>query len=111
MKTQDNFLFIDKATEALTSNQLKNKSSDNLTIQVSGTFTSAEFNVQGKTDINSNEWVNLSVVNVSDYSVVSNVTKKGIYTLSVEGFSFLRVNLTAVSGGNITVFGRLTMGE
>ena len=53
------------------------------------------------------QWVALGAVNLSTLATVANVTAAGIYEVTIAGVSRVRVNLSAVSGGSLTVVGAL----
>ena len=107
MRVISRALLIDKATAATISSVFVNSSCDILGLQVSGTFTSATIKVQGVVDADSTDWVNLAVLNLGDFAVeTSGITAKGIYEVGIESMNKVRVNVTAVSGGNVSVYGQ-----
>lgn len=107
MRVISRALLIDKATAATISSVFVNSSCDILGLQVSGTFTSATVKVQGVVDENSTDWVDIGAIDLSDLSTeTSGITAKGVYEIAIESFNKVRVNVTAVSGGNISVYGQ-----
>ena len=104
MRIQANYTAIDGASAAVVSPEFVNNMCDVCSIQVTGTFTSATLHVQGIINSDSAEWVNLAVLSLSDYTLAtSGISDEGIYECGVEGVSRVRFNLSAVSGGDITV--------
>lgn len=107
MRVQTRGLLIDKATSATISAEYINSSCDSLGLQVYGTFTSATIKVQGVVDADSTEWVDIGLVNLSDLSAETvGITEKGIYQIPIDALCKVRINVTAVSGGNISVYGQ-----
>lgn len=107
MKTVSNVLLINAATTATASSYVANNECDILGLQVTGTFSSATVYVQGMVNIDSNTWVNLAVMNLTDFDLKNaGITAAGIYEVGIEGVLRVRVNVSAVSGGNISVYGK-----
>lgn len=81
-------------------------SATTIELEIFGTATSHSLTLEGKIKDN---WRVISGVKASDYSTTSNgviTTKDALWQVDVTGLTGFRVNLTAVSGGNITVLGR-----
>lgn len=75
-------------------------------LEILGTATSHSITLEGKIKDN---WYPISGVKVIDYSTTIDgviTTKDALWQVDVTGLIGFRVNLTAVSGGNITVLGR-----
>lgn len=106
MVTQENFKFIQEATGAKISESWTNNHCDTLELQVSGTFTDLSATVEGKVDINA-EWTQVGTVNLTKFAKALTLTEKGIYAVDIGGLFGVRVNVTSVSGGNVTIFGRV----
>ena len=104
MRIQANYTAISGATAATVSPEFANNSCDVCSVQVTGTFTSATLHVQGIVNAESAVWVNLAVLSLTDYTLsTTGIGAAGIFECGVEGISRVRFNLSAVSGGNITV--------
>lgn len=108
MRAIDNFLFFSGATSAGVSKAYANDTCDVCALQVSGTFTSATVKVQGKSDLAHGEYTDLAVIDLSALSVKKAITAAGIYEAGIEGIQSVRVQVVSVSGGDITVFGKMT---
>lgn len=107
MKTISNVLLIDAATSATVSSYVANNNCDVLGIQVTGTFTSATVFVQGMVNIDANTWVNLAALDLTEFDMENaGITAAGLYEVGIEGVLRVRINVTAVSGGNISVYGK-----
>ena len=105
MYALNSFKFLDGVTAPTTSNALSIGRASQLVLQVSGTATSFSITVEGKVDANATRDT-IGVIKNSDFTTPSAITTKGVYTMSVDGYYDVVVKLTAVSGGNITVFGK-----
>lgn len=104
-----NHLFIKDATAPVTpAEYYYNAKADVIAIEVSGTFASASLIAEGKVDKNAPDWTPLAVINLSDYTLISDgeITMPGIYEVGAEGIQYFRVRLAAVSGGALTAFCR-----
>lgn len=107
MRAEQNFVFFKEATQAGTSNTLGNTNGDSLSLQVGGTFSSATLVVQGRADFEGS-FFTMSVLNVGTVGVSASITAPGIYSvIGIEGVQQIRVVIQSVSGGNVSVFGRL----
>lgn len=107
MTTVSNVLMINAATSAAVSSNYTNNNCDILGIQVTGTFSSATLYIQGMVNTDSNTWVNLAALNLTDFDVENaGITSAGLYEYGIEGVMMVRANVSAVSGGNITVYGK-----
>lgn len=107
MRTVLNTLLINAATSASSSASVVNNNCDVLGIQITGTFSSATVNVQGMVNVDSNTWVNLAALNLTDFDIENTgITAKGLYEIGIEGVLRVRVNVSSVSGGNISVYGK-----
>ena len=95
---------ISGASTPTVSNTFVNNNSEICTLQISGTFTSATVKVEGIVDINSGRWVSLATFDLTDLDLKTNgMSDKSLYRVSIVGILRIRVSVTAVSGGNITV--------
>lgn len=97
---------IEGAIAPAISNVFVNNKCSVCTLQITGTFTSATVVVEGIVDVSSGAWTTLATFNLSDLSMRSDgMEEKSIYQVGIEGILRIRANVTAVSGGNITVVG------
>ena len=81
--------------------------SDILSIHVDGTFSSLAMKVYGKATKESEEFVELAVVNMTNFDIVNTIDAKGIYEAAAEGICIFKFEITSISGGNATVDIRL----
>lgn len=98
---------FDQATAAATSDTVVNLYSDTLSVQLEGTFTSISFKVLGKTTMESDEFIELSGINLNTFDVANPLTAKGVYEFPVEGICILKFQIASISGGNVTANVRL----
>lgn len=107
MKVLDNFIFFSEATAAVESNVLSNPNlGSQIIVQAGGTATNIDVQILGQTDINA-DFVPLSCINMTTFDVDSKITAAGIYAVPVDGVCKIKAKVNAVSGGKVTVFGRL----
>ena len=106
MIPQRNFVFVDGATSATTSNDCVNSMSDLLDLQISGTFTSCAVVLEGKVDLNA-DYETLKVINLGKFEAVAEMEEAGIYEAAISGIQVVRVTVQSVEGGTITVVGRI----
>ena len=81
-----------------------NTIADVCSIEVSGDF-SGEIVVEGKVDKNEDNYIALTGINLSTFSLMKSITGKGVYEFSVEGIQYVRVNVKSISG-SANVMGR-----
>lgn len=96
---------FDMATAAGPSEEVMNALADIISIDVGGNYSSASLNVQGKST-EDGDWRDISMIAVGSYTVKMNIEDPGTYEGPIEGYAFVRINLTDVSGGPITVHAR-----
>lgn len=95
---------ISNATVPTVSNTFINNKCDACALQITGTFTSATVSVEGIVDVNSGSWVSLATFDLTDLDIkTAGMSDKSIYQVGITGILRVRVNVTAVAGGNITV--------
>ena len=105
MRRIDNLLMIEKTKSAKTSAVYTNTNCDACSIQLSGTFTSATVYLQGKIDPAGNTWVNLAAINLNAFTVDDDgLSNTQLYEYGIEGVPFVRINVAAVSGGNLSAY-------
>lgn len=81
-----------------------------LTLQIMGDASAFTLEVYGKVDLNSKEWILLNSINATTLEVSTTISNKGIFVIPVEGLGSIQTKLTSVSGGKVSVFGRITTG-
>ena len=113
MRTIANLPLISGATGATVSPEFINNQCDILSLQVSGTFSAVSLTVQGVTSTSGSEWTNIAAVDLSNFDIKNPITAEGIYETGIEGISKVRVNVTSVTGGSVSVFAKFanTAGE
>lgn len=87
-----------------------NTQGDTLALQVFGDATSVSLQVFGQVDTLSNTWVVLNALDVSTLQTATTIAGKGIFFVPVDGLGQIKIKLVSVSGGKISVFGRITRG-
>jgi hypothetical protein len=88
-----------------------------MTLQVSGTATSFTAVVEGTVNtIAANSasltdaecaWFPISVVALQGLTTIANISSAGLYEVGIGGLSRVRVNVTNIAGGNLTIVGAL----
>ena len=109
MQILNNFYAFEGASEAAESEPTTNVKAETLTVQIEGSATSMSLKVLGCSDLRSDEYQVLPGV-TSDFSLTSEMTANGLYTVPVEGMGRFKFDLASVSGGEVTVFCRMTTG-
>lgn len=109
MIPKNRFYFLENASVAQQSAVTTNVTGETLTMQVEGDATSFSLQLLGCSDSQSDDFYPLTGFTLG-FDTVSTITAKGIYTFGIESFGRLKVNLTAVSGGAVTVFAKVTQG-
>lgn len=109
MQVKRNIYFLQDVNSTGASAVHTNVSGETLTIQVDGDATSFSFQLLGCSDFYSDDFYALTGFTTA-FDPIATITTKGIYTFGIEGISKMKVNLTAVSGGSVTVFGKMTQG-
>lgn len=108
MIAQKNFIFYKDATSpGLPKEDFNNISSEIIAVEISGDFTEGRFVFEGKTNLNTVNYTPLAAINLTDFSVASEVSNKGIYEIGIEGVQVFRVRIESISGGAATIFGRV----
>lgn len=113
MRTIANLLLISGATGATVSPEFINNECDICSVQVSGTFSAVSLTIQGVTDTSGGEWTDIAAADLQSYDIKNPITSAGIYETGIEGISKVRVKVTSVTGGSVSVFAKFanTAGE
>lgn len=108
MNNLSNFQFFTATTSTGESNVLTTPNrGDTLTLEVYGTATAFSLIVQGIMDVNNvDEWTNLGWYNTV-FEKGTDITTKGIYTIPIYSILKTRIVIESISGGNLTVFGKV----
>lgn len=101
MKPITNNILLSAVSSTTESDAIGNQTADVASIEVSGTATSFTLSVQGKVNTESG-WTNLAVINMASLALAQSITAFGIYEAGIEGMTAIRLNLSAVTGGNVT---------
>ena len=109
MQVKRNIYFLQDASSAIEGAVQSNVTGETLTVQVEGDATSFSFQLLGCSDYYSEDFYAITGFTTA-FEPITTITSKGIYTFGIEGLSKIKVNLTAVSGGALTVFGKITQG-
>ena len=105
MVVQSHFVFGRDIKEAgVRKEEYYNSLADVCSIDISGDF-SGEITVEGKLDKNGENYITLTGIDLSSFSLTNSISKKGIYEFSVEGIQYVRVNIKSISG-TATIIGR-----
>ena len=109
MRELTNFVFFKNADVAGASGIAYNSGGDALGVQVSGTFTGLSLEVQGRVDVadeTNNNFVTLSVLDMTTFDVGGEITKAGVYEVPVETQKQVRLVIKSIASGSVQVFGR-----
>lgn len=105
------FVFLDATSTSTTSNTFYVPyGADEVTIQVKAASGSADITVKGKTDRENGEFVTISAINLSGYSLVSKITENGIYCVAASGIREMQI-VNGGTAGSVTVFGAAVGGD
>lgn len=111
MRLQDGYAF-ENATAAGVSDVYSNNNGESLTVQVTTSASSFSLAAEGKAGYKAtDEYTALCGINESTFATTETVTAAGIYVFPVDGMTNFRFNLSAVSGGEISVYFVTTKGE
>lgn len=107
MKILENFKFFNAVEEQQESNVLKNGIGSVLILQVEGNASSFEIKVEGSIDNESEKFFDIAVINNETFEISNNIKDIGIYSVGVDGYSNIKLDLASISGGYVSVFGKL----
>lgn len=105
MTVANNFVFLTNASTPQVSNELVNYNGDTLQLEVNGDGIVYSLTVYGKVDINS-AYTALSTIKLDGFEVNKTITSNGIYSCGISGISKIKVELTSIGAGSVSVFGR-----
>lgn len=106
--TQD-ILFLSTGA-AQESSVVSLQTEDSLTLNVSGDGVSFAARVLGMNRIPGEEetvWQPLAAIHMQDLTAGESITKTGVYAVALTGLQGVKVVLDSVSGGDVTIFGRM----
>lgn len=106
MAAVNGFPFFKNVEEAKISDVYKSHANTDASIEVKGSASAFNLEVQACIDIEQPEnWITLAVIDESSYDILNAVSKPGIYSFSVMGKN-VRVKINSISGGDLTVVGK-----
>ena len=105
-----NFKALDNITAPAESEVKANTEGEILTVEVIGSASSLTLNVMGVVDFKNEEYVSLAGIDLNSVSLVTSVSKPGIYQFPLDGIGRYKIAVPALSGGNLTVFCRVSKG-
>lgn len=105
-----NFKALDNITAPAESEIKANTEGEILTVEVIGSASSLTLNVMGVVDFKNEEYVSLAGIDLNSMSLVTSVSKPGIYQFPLDGIGRYKIAVPALSGGNLTVFCRVSKG-
>lgn len=105
-----NFKALDNITAPAESEVKANTEGEILTVEVIGSASSLTLNVMGVVDFKNEEYVSLAGIDLNSMSLVTSVSKPGIYQFPLDGIGRYKIAVPALSGGNLTVFCRVSKG-
>lgn len=109
MNVMQDKVLLSEAAAAVESQPMTLLQESSLVLQVSGGATALSLKALGTANDPADKqavWVELGILNMSDFTVLQAVEKAGVYTVAVDGMRGFKVNLGSVSGGTVTVYGR-----
>ena len=110
MIIQKNVDFFKSMDTPSVSKTYPNSQSDVLSLQISGSFTSGKFHIEGRNH-RGGDWVSLAAINLSDFSAVrGGFTQAGMYEIGIVGIREIRARIESVSG-EVTMFGQIISTE
>ena len=104
MLINNNYFFKDVSTPEISS-PINNVKSNLLILEVSGDATSFSVSVLGSIDLQNENYTQLNILNMSDYSLNSNINSIGIYEVDISAIQNVKLQINSISGGNISVLG------
>lgn len=105
-----NFKALDNITAPAESEVKANTEGEILTVEVIGSASSLILNVMGVVDFKNEEYISLAGIDLNSMSLVTSVSKPGIYQFPLDGIGRYKIAVPALSGGNLTVFCRVSKG-
>lgn len=105
-----NFKALDNITAPAESEVKANTEGEILTVEVIGSASSLTLNVMGVVDFKNEEYISLAGIDLNSMSLVTSVSKPGIYQFPLDGIGRYKIAVPALSGGNLTVFCRVSKG-
>ena len=107
MEILNNFYALKDVSAPMESDFTTNIKGETLTVQVEGTGNGISLQLMGCPDLKSDEYHAMTGF-TSDFNSVGEITGNGIYTFPIDGLGRFKFNLSAIGGGSVTVFCRLT---
>ena len=86
---------------------IDNVNGDSMSLAVNGIFTSLTLKVQGVDDNENTVYNDIAAIKMSDFSICETITAAGLYEVSIDALAKIKVSITAISGGNVTVTAKI----
>ena len=109
MDILNNFYAIKDASAPTTSKETCNKRGDTLTVQLEGNFAGADVKVLGCSDLEVEEFHPITGFD-SSFNLTGTMKTAGFYTFPIDGLGKFKIEVSAINGGSLSVFCRVTTG-
>lgn len=109
MDILNNFYAIKDASAPTTSKETWNKRGDTLTVQLEGNFAVADVKVLGCSDLEVEEFHPITGFD-SSFNLTDTMKTAGFYTFPIDGLGKFKIEVSAINGGSLSVFCRVTTG-
>lgn len=109
MDILNNFYAIKDAFAPTTSKETWNKRGDTLTVQLEGNFAGADAKVLGCSDLEVEEFHPITGFD-SSFNLTDTMKTAGFYTFPIDGLGKFKIEVSAINGGSLSVFCRVTTG-
>ncbi|MDV3428193.1 MAG: hypothetical protein LIR50_14435 [Bacillota bacterium] len=107
MQSNGIFIFHDHSDTVNDGEIFINPNTEEITIDITGTAQSFEVIFEGKVN-NDSEWSPIMFGNLNDLSLDTKATKLNTqWQNEISGYGYFRVKITNISGGYLTIKGRL----
>ena len=107
MEIMNTFYALKDAVAPTESEPTVNNRGEAMTVQVDGTGNGISLQLMGCADLKSDEYYAITGF-TSDFETINTITGNGIYTFPIDGLGRFKFNLSAIDGGSVTVFCRMT---
>lgn len=104
----NNFNVFKDVTAAQESEITINTQGEVATVQVSGGATGISLSLLGQSDFRSTDWFPVSAIKLEGLDLVDTITSDGIYQFPIDGIGRFKFNLSAIGGGSVSVFCKVT---
>ena len=90
--------------------EISNVNGELLVIQVTGNAVNKSIQILGISDLESEEFVKLQSINMTDFSITNDIVNNGLYQIDISAVRKIRIVIESIENGTVSILGNIKEG-